>query len=101
MNWNICVYCGKFVSYDDLIEEIAVNIQVTPDSEFTRETYECYHIKCHEKHNSITKQENIMLFEPQYKKYEGEDRSELIGDEWMSCWCDCPVECEQCSCQEG
>jgi hypothetical protein len=39
-----------------------------------------------------------MLFAPQFEEYQGEDFSDLIGDEWMSCWCDCPVECEECAC---
>lgn len=41
-----------------------------------------------------------MLFELMYEVYEGEDYSDLIGDEWMLCWCDCPVECERCKCKE-
>lgn len=40
-----------------------------------------------------------MLFAPQFKEYKGEDLSEFIGDEFMSCWCDCPVECEECKCK--
>ena len=38
-----------------------------------------------------------MLFEPQYEIYEGEDMSDLIGDEWMEC--DCEGTCTDCPCQ--
>lgn len=44
------------------------------------------------------------MFEPyetEFDNYDGEDLSGLIGDEWMTCWCDCPTECEVCKCQEG
>jgi len=42
-----------------------------------------------------------MLFAPQFEEYKGEDLSNEIGDQWMLCYCDCPVECEQCKCEEG
>lgn len=42
-----------------------------------------------------------MLFGKQFEEYDGEDLSESIGDQWMNCWCDCEVECEECSCKEG
>lgn len=37
-----CVVCGRFISYADLASGRAVNRMVTPDSEFTWETFEAY-----------------------------------------------------------
>lgn len=41
-NWNTakCDVCGKFISFKDLDDGKAIHILVTPDSEFTSETYE-------------------------------------------------------------
>lgn len=42
-----CVYCGRFVSFADVaVYGKAVTRMVTPDSHFTRETYETYHKDC-------------------------------------------------------
>ena len=35
-----CDICGQFISYEDLENGKAVNEMVTPDSEFTTETFE-------------------------------------------------------------
>lgn len=45
-----CVYCGQFVAFADVaVYGTAVTRMVTPDSAFTREEYETYHIDCKEK----------------------------------------------------
>ena len=43
-----CVYCGKYVSYID-IQDKKVAVEFTPDSEFTTEKFEMYHVKCQNK----------------------------------------------------
>jgi hypothetical protein len=47
-----CDECGRFVSYEDLINGRAVNKMVTPDSELTTETFETL---C-PKHNECNKE---------------------------------------------
>ncbi len=42
----VCDYCGKFISFDDLMNEKAAHYLLTPDSEVTKEDYESYHHKC-------------------------------------------------------
>lgn len=39
-------------------------------------------------------------YESGFENYDGEDLSAEIGDQWQNCWCDCPVECEECKCKE-
>ena len=38
--WNRCDVCGQFISFDDFAEGIAIRKLDTPDSEFTKESYE-------------------------------------------------------------
>jgi hypothetical protein len=38
--WNRCCECGKFVSYQDILDGKATHILVTPESLVTRETFE-------------------------------------------------------------
>lgn len=45
-----CSFCGKFVSYKDLDEQIAFHYLLTPDSLFTNEEFETQCKKCVEKH---------------------------------------------------
>jgi hypothetical protein len=46
--WDVrCDVCGRFISVDDLQIGRARHVLLTPDSEFTKETYESL---CH-KHN--------------------------------------------------
>ena len=48
--WNKCDVCGRFIAIDDFGRG-AVRLLVTPDSEFTKETYETLcrlHFKPHE-----------------------------------------------------
>lgn len=38
--WNRCHDCGRFVSYQDILDGKATHILVTPESLKTRETFE-------------------------------------------------------------
>jgi hypothetical protein len=42
----ICDFCGRFISYADLMDDRAAHHLETPDSEFTKEEYESYHYAC-------------------------------------------------------
>jgi hypothetical protein len=42
--WNRCDVCGKFIAMDDF-DKGAVRYCVTPDSEFSRETWETLCVK--------------------------------------------------------
>ena len=44
--WNRCDICGKFVSMADFVNGDARRELITPDSEFTSEDYETYHVRC-------------------------------------------------------
>lgn len=44
--WNKCVYCGRFIAYDDFVDGKAENIMTLPESLVTNETWEAYHVKC-------------------------------------------------------
>lgn len=50
MNPLACSYCGRFVSYADIGAKRgpnrAVHRMVTPDSAYTYEEYETYHVRC-------------------------------------------------------
>lgn len=37
--WNRCDECGKFIALDDFGDGGAVRVLVTPDSEYTSETF--------------------------------------------------------------
>ena len=39
-HWNKCDKCGRFISFEDFDNGSAIRVLVTPDSEFTAETYE-------------------------------------------------------------
>ena len=54
MIWNQCIYCGKLISYSDMDKKKA-KAEFTPDTEFTIEKTEWYHVKC-AKDISIKKQ---------------------------------------------
>lgn len=41
-----CDYCGLFISYADYEAGRAVHHLVTPDSHFSEEAFESYHIEC-------------------------------------------------------
>ncbi len=43
-----CDNCGKFVSYKDIEKGYALSQLLTPDSEFTAETYETLCRKCND-----------------------------------------------------
>ena len=49
MNYFKCDICGRFVSYADLDNEKAKHNLVTPDSAYTFEKWETYHVACNEK----------------------------------------------------
>jgi CRISPR/Cas system-associated protein Cas10 (large subunit of type III CRISPR-Cas system) len=38
--WNRCDVCGKFISFADFESGKALRIMVTPDSDYTAETFE-------------------------------------------------------------
>ncbi len=38
--WNRCNVCGRFVSYQDILDGKASHVLVTPESLKTRETFE-------------------------------------------------------------
>lgn len=44
--WNKCIYCGRFIAYDDFVNGKAENIMTLPESLVTNETWETYHIEC-------------------------------------------------------
>ena len=39
-----CIYCGKYVAYNDIPKKVTV--ELTPDSEYTSEKCEMWHKKC-------------------------------------------------------
>ena len=41
-----CDYCGQFISYADLDDKMAECYMVTPDSEFSVETFATHHMAC-------------------------------------------------------
>ena len=45
--WRRCSYCGLFVSYADF-DSGAAKTDFTPDTAFTSERVEAYHVRCHE-----------------------------------------------------
>ena len=46
--WNQCVYCGKLVAIQEFTRGLANRELITPDSEYTSEEFETYHVACHE-----------------------------------------------------
>ena len=44
--WNRCDYCGLFISYNDFDTEKAHTYMLTPDTDFTVETWTTYHVAC-------------------------------------------------------
>lgn len=46
--WNKCDYCGRFIGLDEFSDKPADRILVSPDTEFTVETYETFHMECKE-----------------------------------------------------
>jgi hypothetical protein len=44
--WNRCDVCGKFISYKDLDDGLAVRHMKTPDTHFTAETWETLCRRC-------------------------------------------------------
>jgi hypothetical protein len=49
----VCDDCGKFISIEDLIADIAIHRFVLPDSEFSKETYESICAKCLEEQRGL------------------------------------------------
>jgi hypothetical protein len=41
-----CDICGRFVSCDDLESGMAIRTLDTPDSDYSTETYDTYHVAC-------------------------------------------------------
>ena len=48
-----CNYCGKFISYQDIINEKAIHQIEPPLTEFSDERYESVCNKCLNKHQNI------------------------------------------------
>ena len=48
-NWNRCDFCGLFIAIKEFKDETAVRFLLTPDTAFTVESYETYHVACDEK----------------------------------------------------
>ena len=44
--WNRCVYCGKFIAYEEFANGKADNVMILPDSALSYETWEAYHLDC-------------------------------------------------------
>lgn len=44
--WSRCEDCGQFIGLDEFDNGRAVRKVVYPDSEYTQETYETYHVQC-------------------------------------------------------
>lgn len=44
--WNRCDYCGQFIAMIEFEKGRAKRTMLTPDSEFTAETYETICAKC-------------------------------------------------------
>jgi hypothetical protein len=44
--WNRCMMCGRLIAYDAFLDGRAVNLCITPSSEFSDERYETYHVAC-------------------------------------------------------
>ena len=38
--WNRCDECGKFIAFEDFVQNLAKREIITPDSHFTEEKYE-------------------------------------------------------------
>ncbi len=41
-----CDYCGQFIAYDDIGTDRAECYMLTPDSEFSTETFATHHMDC-------------------------------------------------------
>ncbi len=39
LRWNRCDVCGRFISYQDFDDGLAIRYMKTPDSHYTAETY--------------------------------------------------------------
>lgn len=46
-NWNRCIYCGRFISNADFDKKRAGS-DFTPDTAFSSESVDSYHIACKE-----------------------------------------------------
>ena len=49
-----CDECGEFIPHEDLLNNIARHVLITPDSEFTKEEYESLCAECTAKLNTET-----------------------------------------------
>ena len=47
--WNRCDICGQFIALDDFEAGRAIRRELTPDSEYSRETWETEHVLCAQK----------------------------------------------------
>lgn len=57
-DWNRCVYCGRFISYGEFETKMA-DVYFTPDTHFTVEKSEPYHIVC-ELRNDVLKRDKLI-----------------------------------------
>ena len=44
--WNRCEMCGQFIGFKEFDDGLAEHNLVYPDTDFTVETYETFHIGC-------------------------------------------------------
>ena len=44
--WNKCDFCGRFIGIEEFVNLTAERHVVTPDTAFTAEEYETFHVMC-------------------------------------------------------
>lgn len=54
MNYR-CTTCGRFVGYEEFFDGKATIVMITPDSEFTKETWDITCTRCNEKNHENAK----------------------------------------------
>ena len=52
--WNRCQYCGKFIGYKDFDDDKVIT-DFTPDTIYTAEKIEHYHLRCAKKLKEVLK----------------------------------------------
>lgn len=44
--WNRCDRCGRFIGLNEFVAGTAVRVLLTPDSHYSKETYDTFHMQC-------------------------------------------------------
>ena len=69
MNIFKCDYCGRFISYRAFELGLANSYMITPDSDYSHEEYETYHLLCKEawerRYDSQQQSNNIVSVDKQ------------------------------------